>query len=274
MFRKEILGILKSRSSMIAIIFICLIPLIDLLLIIYQGAIWDYYLHREAYEYIYPAGDFLPHPSMASFLSGYSIGHLPQRMLKWLLPIYLLIIYCDSPIREKKLQYNSLLYIRTTRTNVIKNKILVAFLVPMVIIFIALMINYILCNIVFHTGTSFSGHEITVARGGLNAWTRFCILNPIISYILYILFFTLITGVVGIQSLVIATVFQDYKIVYPFAFVLWYIEYNMLAIGYSATQPYTEDNLSLTMGSIFFYIIIGIIFSVFGYIYNKKREVL
>jgi hypothetical protein len=238
------------------IIFLLLIPLIDLLMN-WNG---NTMISKE----------YVLHPSMASFLSGHSMGHITQMLYIWMLPLYLLITYCDYYIQEKKVGYNIMLLSRISKRDLIKSKMIISFFVPFLISFISVSLNFVLANIIFKGGVYFSGLERFVARG-INI-LHISIQHPIITYIIYILVFSLITGGCGIICTGICLLFPKYKVTYPIVFFIWIIQ---IAMPYSLTyamQPFIEYGLDYIIPALLIFLIIVLIVSVSGFIFKVKND--
>lgn len=234
MIKSELYRILKSAKGKVIMIIFILLPLVDFII--------NWYVEFTGYEgYEYLIYEDLSHPSYASFLSGSSQGHVAQILLIWILPIYFLIAYSDSGITDYKTGFKNFTFLRTGKRNYYTSKLIVSFIFPALITFLSLMINFILCNIIFHEGNSFGGMEFDANSNGYLFSISYH--NPIISYIIYIFIFAFISGLVSIFSLCVSLISRNSFIAYPTVFFIWFLQ---IALKYSITytiQPFIEYDI-------------------------------
>lgn len=231
MIKSELYRVLKSKKGKVISIILLLLPLVDVIINWYEE-----FTGYEGYEYL--IYEDLSHPSYASFLSGSSQGHVAQILLIWILPIYFLIAYSDSGITDYKTGYKNFTLLRTGKKSYYASKLIVAFINPVIIMIISLTINFIICNVIFHGGDSFGGMECDVDSNGF--LFRISYLNPVISYIAYILVFAVLSGFVSVFALCISLISRNSFIAYPVTFFIWFLQ---IASKYSITyaiQPFIE----------------------------------
>ena len=175
-------------------------------------------------------------PAAASFLSANSHGHVPQMVLKWILPMYLLVVYGDSYIRDHKYSYTQILITRTGRKEVYKAKFMTAFISGFLVFMIPLILNYIVALILFRDGT-YSPMADFINNGAI---LHFSILYPNITYMIYIVVASIIAGLCCMYGLAVSMLIPNIKYVYCIVYVIWYI---FLACKYSISfvlQPFIE----------------------------------
>lgn len=176
------------------------------------------------------------HPTMAAFLSGVSTGHITQMLIIWLLPIILLWLVGDSNIREKKCGYNNFESCRYDKIKMIYDKLIASFIVSFMLVFIPIVMNFILANIIYFRGDFFKGLDVMKGLGYLDSLE---IRNPYVTYIIYILFFSIISGLIGIFCTALSIIVPKYKVVYPMAFIFWsFLWITEINLG-SVVQPFT-----------------------------------
>jgi hypothetical protein len=251
LIKSEIYRILKSKRSIYFIILMMVIPIIDLI-INYLNTFWEYFRNSQAYPEGLPK-IFVLNPNFASFLSGSSRGHIAQMLLVWILPLYLLVIYCDSYIQDKKIGYNNIVFMKSSRKNIIFSKFIVSFIVPFVVSFISLTINFLLAHILFRGGINFRGHDITAASGNLDPFASFSFTHPLLVNCIYILIYSIVAGGCGLFCTGLSFLFPYYKIVYPLAFVFWCVQ---LISPFSLTyvmQPFIEYGLDYIIPAFIIY---------------------
>lgn len=262
MLASELYRVVKNKKSVAFICILFAVPFIDLLTNVY-ASFSDYWLHPEAYSGQLPKDNLL-HPTVASFLSGSSQGHIAQMLLIWILPLYLLLIYSDFYILEKKIGYSNITYSKISRKELLKVRFLLSFSLPFAILFASLLLNFVLSLIIFHGGQSFLGLEMYTDSHSL---LSISLKHPYITYIIYIVAFSFLAGGYGVMCSALSLLFPSYKYVYPMAFFIWIIQ---IMSPYSLTyimQPFIEYGWKeIILAGIIFLIIIAIfIFSAWQY---------
>lgn len=232
--RAEFYRIFKSRKSRFFIIVVFLIPIIDLMLLIKQNIVpqwpieWSY-RSRALY-----------HPAMAGFLSGSTHGHISQMLLIWLMPIYVLLIYGDTYIQEKSCGYTGIVFSQYSRKKILHTKFAVSFILIFGVFFLSLLFNYILANIIFMGGGSFSGMEQMLADGDLPDWWAWPLQNPYLSYFIYMFIYSILAGCIGVMCYAVCLLFPSYIIAYPICFFVWYLQITSRNSITYAIQPFIE----------------------------------
>lgn len=266
--KSELLKVIKSKKSIFFIILMFLIPFIDLIsnMLNYYG---DYWRHKEAYEGgLSP--DMILHPAMGSFLAGSSHGHIAQMLLIWMLPIYLMVIYSDSYIMEVQYGYNNIIFCKTDRKTIIKQKYMLSFLIPFLISLVSLTINFILAQIIFFGGTDMQ--QMDTYTDFFEAFIRICLNNPNKAYLLYIVVYSMISGGCGILCSGISFLIPNNKIAYPAAFLLWVVQ---IISPYSLTfiiQPFIEYGLDYIIPALAIFLVIVICVLIVSYRYKVKYD--
>ena len=252
MLKKEITGVLKDRRSNIFIAIIFALMMADVVMAYFQYNVSDLRSHEEEIKaadkiyleeaaeegYHYVTG-WIIHPACASYLSGATHGHLPQILILWLLPLYVLNIYSDKSISEYNRGYKNAVFMRTGKYRYLRAKILVSFIIPFVVMAVCLFVNFGLTQIAFHGGYGFRGAEYGVR----NTWSEFVYLYPNVTYCIYILLSSLAAGCCGVICQSLAMVFKKYSTVYVASFFVWLV---LMIIKYPVIdifQPFTSDYL-------------------------------
>lgn len=257
LIKSEIYRILKSRRGMSFVILMFIIPFIDLILNAFR-VFYDYITNPGVYRSGLSHSSIL-HPTYAAFLTGSSEGHIPQMLLIWILPLYLMIIYSDSYIQERKAGYNNILFSKVTREKLVSSRFAVSFLMPFIISFVSLTINFVLSNIIFHGGTDMMGAEYTLASD-LKPFLLFCYEHPNLIYCVYIFVYSIIAGGCGIMCTGLSFIAPNYKLAYPLAFFLWLVQtMSHYSLTY-AMQPFIEYGPEYFIPAlIIFFVIVFII---------------
>ena len=96
--------------------------------------------------------------------------------------------------------------------------------------------------------------------------------NPMFYNILYILVFSFIGGIVGSGATALAMAFPNRFILYPLAFILWYISTAIKPSIIGALTPFTVDPLSHYTFTIIFVVAINIVAALFSFFKVTKYD--
>ncbi|MCC8192119.1 MAG: hypothetical protein LIO41_03655 [Ruminococcus sp.] len=260
MLRSELERVFKSTKSRLVIAFLFLMPFIDFVQHIYG----DIYLYGE-YNSCY-----FSHPVYAAFLSGSSMGNFTQILLFWILPIYFMLLYSDSFITDKKTGYFSCLSARAGRKTYFKTKFLLSFALPFIIVLSTLVINLIMCILLFHGGTMFGGIEDYI--DSMEGWTAFGINHQYIYYSVYMITVSFICGVCGALGLCCSILFESHLKAYPCAFFIWFVQILFdHGIG-NTVQPYTEYGITYFFSGLLIFLLIFVVVFVITYFVRIKCD--
>lgn len=269
MLKKEILDTLKSAKSRIVMLVWILVPMYHFLKMVY-----DQYHPYVGYMEYYPDGiPNILHPSAAAFLTSGGYSNAPQILLLWLLPIWYLLLYGDSCIREYRCGYLPLMDTRISRAKYFLTKNAAAFLLTFFLNVGSLALNYVLCWIAF-PGNDFRGMEYIVAYGDAGAWLTYSIQHPVGVYILYILIFAALSGMLSCACVSLAMALRSYPLVYAVSFMLWYPQISTDYSVLSAMQPFIEYRADLTTWGILVYLLLAVAAVLVGYVRRVKYETI
>lgn len=270
MLSKELNDVIKSTKAKIIFFIIFLIPIIDLLLNVHM-VYSDFWLHPEAYPHGIPM-NMVYHPSKAAFLSGSSIGHMPQMLFIWLLPLFLLLIYDDSYIKECRLGYNNIMSTRINNKKIFQTKIITGFIVGFLVVFVSLVCNFLLACICFKGGKSFSGLEILAGLPDTHLILNMSLQHPIISYSIYIMAFSIIAGLYSAGCVSVSFIVKDYKLLYGICVVVWFLQIlSPFSITY-AMQPFIEYGLNKIIPAMIILLGVILVTVILGYYMKVKHE--
>lgn len=260
MLRKEILGVFKTKRTLIFIMIMLFIPLLDLNLVSERERVWDKQENKEEilqsdmqmkefceeYGYNYTS-NWIIHPAKASYLSGSSEGHLTQIMLLWLMPLFALNLYSDRYISEHSRGYDNAVLARTSRRKYYLGKLAASFIIPFCIYAVILFANFGLAQIIFYEGYNFNGMELFAEYGG---WFAFMYDTPNLAYIIHLFATAVAAGMCGVICQGVAFVTKKYVTTYLIAFFIWMV---LIMIEDSVTylmQPFTEYGIDYALQSI------------------------
>lgn len=257
MLKSELYKIIKSKKSIFFCILILLIPFIDLIQNIHEES-------PDTWIGSLPKCE-ISIPSSVCFLSGGSQGHISQMLLIWILPIYLLLIYSDSYIREIRSGYSAIIFSKQSRSKIVAAKMTVAFMVPFLVCLVSLILNFVLVQLIFKGGTD----------GNIFVETPFekmCHYRPNITYLVYILVFCLIAGGCGVFCMGLSMLFPGKKFVYPIAFFVWIKQINASNSLTFAMQPFIEYGPEYIIPALQVFFSIVLVVFLLAFIKKVKRD--
>lgn len=106
--RQQLNRIISDKKSIGMIIFMLVIPILDIVQIYYQDII-----NGEIGK---------PYPLYVTFLSCYSQGHIFQMIYLWFLPLYLLVIVGEESIVDYITGYKNILICKMGKINIFYKK--------------------------------------------------------------------------------------------------------------------------------------------------------
>lgn len=217
----------KKKLGMILILF--LIPSLEVIQILYD--------HMAM-------GMPLPYPLYATFLSGYSRGHILQVLYLWFLPIYLVILSGEESMEDFRTGYKNILLCKGGKTRYIKDKLKAGFFIPFFIVMCGLVLNLIVIQVVCHNGTyllyggEYMVYDSTSMPGTLLFEMSYS--HPLLTNIVYIGIAALFAGLIGMLGTIFAVVLHDRKLVYAFTFALWFVPILFKNSFMLVFQPFSE----------------------------------
>ncbi|MBQ3497505.1 MAG: hypothetical protein IJA87_00090 [Clostridia bacterium] len=224
MVKQEFLKVLNSRKGKYVFCVLMIISIVDNISGIVQSGPLGYLYNT--------------HPAMLSLLSGQA-GLIFYALFVWLLPITLMIVYCDKVIKENRTGITRIYLSKCSRKSFFGSKILVSFFVPCVYCGIPLLTN-LLINVLFNSkGTSFFGLEQLELKDIGWFWYN-SIHYPYITWFVYFLSALFVFGLLSVMCQCVSMIANDNKTAYIVSFAVWITlfcsKYNITMI----IQPYTE----------------------------------
>lgn len=196
--------ILHDRRKAFLIIIVILIPVLEVIQIIYQ----------------LKQGNSMPNPHFATFLALYTIRHYLHKILFWFLPLFTLFIANEDSLEDHDLQYRNILIIRSGEIGYIKTKILGSFFISFGIICLGLILNMLLVYVLFKNGTYQKDDFSDCAYYDIS---RITVPHPVMSNIVYIGLTSILAGLLGSVGAALAMVLKERRLVYGLTFLLWFI---------------------------------------------------
>lgn len=190
-------------------------------------------------------------------------------VLKGYLPLFLAIIVADDCIEDYRIGYKNILITKRGKNKYFALNMLKSFTVSFFVLIIPLLLNLLMVHIVFAGGTYIPA-DVEMLKSEPNLFQSYS--NPMFYNILYILVFSFIGGIVGSGATALAMAFPNRFILYPLAFILWYISTAIKPSIIGALTPFTVYPLSHYTFTIIFVVAINIVAALFSFFKVTKYD--
>lgn len=257
--KSEFIKYIKSKKFLIVFIVLMILSIVQSVDTFYYTKIIDFY-------------GININPAFISILSNNN-NIKYTCILFWLMPIYLILSYCDKYNIEKKRGLHNLYLTKMSRKKHFFVKMGIAFINPFILVGIPVLFN-LLTNISFlYGGNSFFGFE-SYPREQLEVFEYYPMEHPYITYLLYFLSFLVINGVLSCMCQSICIITKDNKISYVLCLALWMVYFTDPVFSVDAAiHPFTfEYPLSWCISSAAFFCIPAIIIIIIAYIISMGRK--
>jgi hypothetical protein len=244
--------LLNYNKTKIVIALIFLIPMIDILL-----------------NYNDYSGMILPY--LGTFLSGSSQGHIPQILLVWFLPVFMLIMCGDSYLDDYKTGYRYIMGTKKGRSNYYQKTLLGNMLLSFVAVVISLLVNMLLAFILFNNGDFDLGLTIDILPE--NSLYTFALTYPYLTNVIYIIVFGLFASLCTGCSTVICWIFPNKTYAYPLSFIVWFL--HIIGLGTSLpmiVQPFNEVYFDEYIKTFSFTVLFFICVIFIGFVYKVRTD--
>lgn len=260
--RQQLNRIISDKKSIGMIIFMLVIPILDIVQIYYQDIIK---INGEMGK---------PYPLYVTFLSCYSQGHIFQMIYLWFLPLYLLVIVGEESIVDYITGYKNILICKMGKNKYILQKMKSAFIVSFTIVFVGLGLNLILSQIVFNGGTKtrFDSEPLKYNSFVMIKTFLFEIsyTHPLTTNIVYILITAIFAGVLGMMGAALAISIHERKMVYALTFAIWFIPILFKNSSMHIFQPFMEYDFNVIVPMAIWCIVLYILVIITAIIWEKK----
>lgn len=244
--------IFNNKLKLSVILFIFVAPILDILM-----AFVDVF-----------KGASVPVPGLVTFWGSFMTAGL-RGVLKGYLPLFLAIIVADDCIEDYRIGYKNILITKRGKNKYFALNMLKSFTVSFFVLIIPLLLNLLMVHIVFAGGTYIPA-DVEMLKSEPNLLQSYS--NPMFYNILYILVFSFIGGIVGSGATALAMAFPNRFILYPLAFILWYISTAIKPSIIGALTPFTVDPLSHYTFTIIFVVAINIVAALFSFFKVTKYD--
>ena len=265
MIKSEFIKIFKSVKAKIIFLILMLIALADTYLAIFVESKPEY-IHENYGQH---------NPAYFSLIAGCH-GYTLLTVFLYLMPIFLMLIYCDRYVNERKTGVTLLYSTKTSRKKYFFSKITTAFLFPFLFCGTPNLINIIINSIFLHNGTNLGGMQ-RWGENEISAYFYFCIHHPYTTYFIFLFMNLLVFGLLAVMCQSLCFIFKDNRIVYVLSLTIWigiYFSNRIFGLGYTL-QPFVCLELAPVIYSFFAFLPAAFISMIIAYfcVVKKKDEI-
>ncbi len=223
--------LIHDKTKVALIMCLLILPSIDVFIVILQSV------------------EGLPYPLYATFLSGYSRGHILQSLYLWFVPLYFLLIAGDSCIEDYQTGYVNVLTAKEGRMKYVKSQLLTGFCFPFVVMMSGLILNLLIVCIVCRNGTYLQYEGEYAVYNAVNMPETFLFeisyMHPLLTNIIYMFVASFFGGLMGMVGTILAVVLHERKIAYSITFAFWLFPLMMRNSSMLLFQPFAEYGLDV-----------------------------
>lgn len=242
MLKSELNRYIHDWRTRIFAILIVVIPLLDFIQVLFSQDFADF--GDAQYRF---------NPIVASFLSGSQAEHYGQIIFVWFMPILLLGLCAERPIRDHKEQYDIAQIMRLGKKRYYLVGLMANGILTFVTTGIGLILNYLLALLVFHGGKDFLTDDLENSST-LTAELSWQYNHTVLTMLMVTVATVLLATVFAFVCYVLSLMFANYYVVYTVAFVVWFAQ---IISKYSTTylmQPLIEYGLNYQIPSALIFI--------------------
>lgn len=265
MIKKELYKLIYDKRKLLIVFVFVFFICFDAWLAFRDSFLYEAMRHPELEYDLSLVYENSRQPFAAAFLSSASRGHIPQKLIIWLLPLYFLMITSDSYIQEKRTNYISIMKVRMKKKDIFIKQCLSSFLISFSISSLSLILNLIICLILFQNGERplmVMDHIISIYSSQY----------PYLTYFIYIIVFSLFCGLLAASSHALSYLIPLHIPLYIIIFGIWFYQigsYNSIAF---VLQPYIEFGLERIIPSVIFFLMTCFVPIILGYIKMVKYD--
>ena len=217
------------------------------------------------------------HPAFASFMSGISAKGYYRTYFMWTMPVLFMIAYCGKYVVEHKHNVAMVSYMKKNKKTYFFSKIITSAIVAVIINIVPNIVSIVMTVTFLHGKKGFMDSEqFSVAE--LGKFSYWCVHNPDLTYIIFLLTNLLVAALLGIMCQSIIFLLMDTKLSMLIVSAIWigiYFGNGYFFIG-NVMQPFVDENTLQTFLMCFVtYIPMVLIWSVAAYfkVVGKNDEI-
>lgn len=215
-----------------------------------------------------PVGGRAYAPDFSTFLSNNLLTQF-LFFVKWFLPLWLMLVVSDDIMEDYTTGYRNILISKFGRKKYMRVTVLRGFVFSFLLIFIALMLNFLLAHIIYK-GCSGSIMDEVVSTFNKNHLLVRSMEKPTQTNLIYIFAFSVLSGLIGAGNSALALAIHKRKFTYPLAFFIWFILINISPTILTATQPFVEYDLDYVLRAFIISVSVYIIVIIAAYVKERK----
>ena len=196
----------ENKFRNILTLVIVLLPMIDLLLYLYD---------------IIAMSGYVPIPDHAFFLTCNSnyLSFLTQYLFLWFMPLYGLILTCDDCIEDHRLKYDCMVISRIGKKKYIHTHMMKSFIYMFSLTAIALLLNLLLCHILFQNGV-FNTYGEDFNTDVFYQWEKN---HPLLTNLLFISITSFFSGLIAVVGVMSSILFKNKRMIYGITMMMWIV---------------------------------------------------
>ncbi len=261
MLQNHLKRIFKNKVKLLFVVLVFLIPLLSGLDILKNNFVFQL------------AGSQKPNPQFSTFLAAQQERNfIFHTILMWFLPLYLLVIVGDEGTEDYKTGYRNILIERIGKKKYLLDKMVFSFCFCFVMFFAAMLLNYIVVNVVCYGGKSMIIDPTDSPWNFLYTWGS---QHPMVTNIGFMAVTSFFAGLSGSLGSMLSLTLHDRRIVYPLAFLLWFFYdlFTKTSLFY-LFQPFTEYGFETLIPLFVNTLLLYVVLIIGMYFWEAKHETI
>lgn len=196
----------RNRGRNLLTLTILLLPSLDLLSCLYDIIFMSVVVPIPDYAFF-----LMTQASHFSFLS--------QFLFLWVMPLYALVLTCDDCLEDYKTQYSHVMMSRIGKKRYIHTHMAKSFLYMFFLTASALLLNLLLCHLLFSEG-AFNSFGEDFRPDAFYQWEK---AHPLLTNLLFTVIVSFFSGFIAVVGVMSAVLFQNRKLVYGITMMFWFV---------------------------------------------------
>ena len=177
-------------------------------------------------------------PPYATFVALPGVAHhILNRVFTWFMPLYMVLIFADTVIEDSQTRLSNSEIARTGKKSYIRTKVLGTFTMAFILIAFSMLLNLMLCYIVF-SGGKFIGMD--PGDSPENFLYNISHAHPLLANIAFDLVKAFMCALIATVGASIALIAPNRKIVYSLTLIIWFIPIMLNKSLVLIFKPFSE----------------------------------
>ena len=221
------LRIIHDKIKLFFVIIILLLPVIQVV---------------QVWTACYKIGLGFYSPPYATFTSLLGVAHhILNKVLIWFMPLYMSLIFADTVIEDSETHLSNSEIVRRGKKIYIRTKVAGTFIMAFALILVSMLLNLVLCYIVFHNG-KFIGMD--VGDSPENFLYNVSHAHPLLANIVFDIVTAFMCALIAAVGTSIALIAPNRKMVYSMTLIVWLIPMVLKRSLVFVFQPFSEYDFS------------------------------